>query len=184
MDVELDGWPRADLFRIAKDRYLVHCAEDDDPISELMTATQVRALLESAGYHEIPIEVEWDERGVQFEPKTERAIEAVASNPVAVEPAPASKAAKRTRKRQRRKLLSEKELTPIQIETYQIWAECKGNVSETARILRKDRKTVQETLDAAKTKLGRNATKHITKHLSADRRGQADVAADDDRRLA
>jgi hypothetical protein len=71
-------------------------------------------------------------------------------------------------------------VTPKQTEAVQIVGECQGNLAAAARKLGIDRKTLKERYDAACKKLGIAATKHRTRALPKDRRGQEDVAAGDD----
>jgi hypothetical protein len=75
-------------------------------------------------------------------------------------------------------------LTPRQTEVAQIMGECRGNVAEAARRLRRDRKTIEGTYRAAMGKLGKTAylSKDKTRLLTRDRRGQYDVAEEDDKR--
>jgi len=87
------------------------------------------------------------------------------------------------RKRRRRKTESKtRALTAIQAEVVHIVGECKGNISEAARRLGKNRKTVDESYKSAMKKLGKSAVKHQTKRLSSDRRGQENLSQEDDRR--
>lgn len=85
-------------------------------------------------------------------------------------------------RRRRRAGLVPKPLTAKQTETVQVVGECKGDLAEAARRLGIDRKTVKQHYDAASRKLGKIAVKHTTQPLRTDRRGQANVAQEDDRR--
>jgi hypothetical protein len=75
-----------------------------------------------------------------------------------------------------------KPLTPRQAEYVQTVSECQGNMAEAGRRLAVDRKTVAEGHKVALAKLGKKQMAHTTKLLKTDRRGQADIAAEDDRR--
>ena len=93
--------------------------------------------------------------------------------------APPSKAKSRKRSRT---LPKDRELTAKQVEAVQVFGECKGNKAAAARRLGIDRSSLAERLDRAWEKLGKRATKHATKAIPRDRRGQAHVSAEDDRR--
>jgi hypothetical protein len=69
-----------------------------------------------------------------------------------------------------------------QFEAFCAVFECEGNVSEAARRLGRDRKTVKQHYDAALAKLGAAAPKHKTVKLPTDRRGQSAVADGQDQR--
>lgn len=73
-------------------------------------------------------------------------------------------------------------LTPRQAEAVQIIGECKGDVSEAARRLKRDRSTVAQHYFAAMRKLGKAAVKHATRSFPRDRRGQVNIVEGDDRR--
>jgi predicted DNA-binding protein (UPF0251 family) len=75
-------------------------------------------------------------------------------------------------------------LTTNQVEAIQIVGECKGNVSQAAKRLRKDRKTVDEQYRAGLKKLGKSVvrSRDKTRLLPRDRRGQENLSEDDDRR--
>lgn len=75
-----------------------------------------------------------------------------------------------------------KPLTAKQAEAAQIVAECEGSISRAAKRLGKSPKTIRQHYQAGMKKLGKNAVKHATRRLSHDRRGQANIAEDDDRR--
>ncbi len=75
------------------------------------------------------------------------------------------------------------DLTARQVEVMQIVGEHKGNISEAARCMGLDRKTVSEHFNAACKKLGKKAmSKPRTRSLPQDNRGQANVSRD--RRLS
>jgi hypothetical protein len=91
--------------------------------------------------------------------------------------------APRPHRRRPRKLLSERPLTQAETRAVRAVSECSGNISAAARSLGKDQSTVNEQLKNAEKKLGRklwSSRKTKTKTLSVDKRGQADVAAQDD----
>ena len=104
--------------------------------------------------------------------------------PIAPPAAPSSggKAVKRTSSK-RRKPLVEPNLTAKQLEAMQIVGECKGDIAEAARRLGKDRSTIKQHYDAATAKLGKRPPKHSTEQHATDRRGQANLATDSDKRL-
>ena len=86
-------------------------------------------------------------------------------------------------KRRKRASSKPRQLTAKQLEAAQIVGECKGNFAEAARRLGKDRKTVKQSYDAAMKKLGKEAVAtHQTRWYPRDRRGQAYLTAEDDRR--
>jgi DNA-binding CsgD family transcriptional regulator len=85
-------------------------------------------------------------------------------------------------RRRKRRSLAIPQLTPKQLEACQTVAECNGDIAEAARRLGRDRKTIKQHLDAAQNKLGKSAVKHATQSLPNDRRGQANLSAEDDRR--
>lgn len=87
-------------------------------------------------------------------------------------------------KRQFRKRRSQKSrpLTPIQLEAIKVVGECEGNFTKAAKQLGKDRKTVQESYNAGLAKLAKVAPKHSTTAQPTDRRGQANLVEEDDRR--
>lgn len=87
------------------------------------------------------------------------------------------------RRKNRVKPATERPLSALQSETVQVVGECKGNYAEAAKRMGKDRKTVEECYKTAMKKLGRAIVKHKTKAMGTDRRGQADIGTDDDRRL-
>ena len=87
--------------------------------------------------------------------------------------------------RKRRRSLVGKPLTPKQREAVEVVGRCKGNISEAARVMQRDAKTVRQHYEAGMAKLGEAITKPKapkTRRLSHDRRGQADIAEGDDRR--
>jgi len=102
-----------------------------------------------------------------------------------VMPAAPSSGAKPVKRRQskRRKSSIESSLTGKQLEAMQIVGECKGDLAEAARRMGKDRSTIKQHYDAATAKLGKRPVKHSTKRHATDRRGQADIATDADKRL-
>jgi hypothetical protein len=74
-------------------------------------------------------------------------------------------------------------LTPKQRKALEVVGECKGNISEAARRLDRDRKTVKQHYEAGMRKLGQSGdidTKTVS--IKSDRRGQLDVTREDDRR--
>jgi len=75
-------------------------------------------------------------------------------------------------------------LTARQAEVAQIVGECKGNLSQAARRLGRDRKTVEEVFRAGMAKLGKTvvASRDKERLFARDRRGQDDVADIDDAR--
>lgn len=90
----------------------------------------------------------------------------------------ANKGGKRRRKRQSKP----NPPTDKEVEALYTVGECKGNIAEAARRLGKHRKTVQEQSQAALRKTGVRASmmKPKTESISSDRRGQADIAGNDD----
>jgi DNA-binding CsgD family transcriptional regulator len=97
------------------------------------------------------------------------------------EAASAGKPAAQRRKRKRQPVKG-KALTPRQAEVVHIVGECKGDFAAVGRRLGIDRKTVEQHYNAAMQKLGKAAVKHATQPLRSDRRGQADLTPEDDRR--
>jgi len=93
-----------------------------------------------------------------------------------------SKGAGKKKRRRRKRQTPDKvrPLTPRQVEVMQIVGECKGNLSQAARRMGLDRKTVEQHWDAASKKLGKQAMKVYTGHLPKDRRGQESIAGQDD----
>ncbi len=86
-------------------------------------------------------------------------------------------------RRRRRSTQQPKKLTPKQTEALKLHGDCNGNIAEVARRIGKDRKTAEQHVNAAFTKLGQNVpTKAKTTSLKTDRRGQADIAKSDDHR--
>ncbi len=85
-------------------------------------------------------------------------------------------------RKRKRQAMKASPLTAKQTEAVQVVGECKGSFAEAGRRLGVDRKTVQQHYQAAMKKLGKSAVKHATQSLPSDRRGQADLSADDDRR--
>ncbi len=73
-------------------------------------------------------------------------------------------------------------LTAKQLEAVQIVGECRGNIAEAAKRLGKARKTVEQHYKTGMEKLGASAPRHGTQRLPADRRGQENLCAADDRR--
>jgi predicted DNA-binding protein (UPF0251 family) len=73
-------------------------------------------------------------------------------------------------------------LTMRQAETVQIVGECNGDIAEAARRMGRDRKTVNEHYERAMQKMGKTVVQPKTTGLRRDRRGQEDIANDDDRR--
>ena len=87
------------------------------------------------------------------------------------------------KKRRRRSTLQPKQLTAKQTEAIKLHGDCQGNIAEVARRMGKDRKTAEQHVKTAFTKLGKSVpTKAKTTALKTDRRGQADVAKSDDHR--
>lgn len=73
----------------------------------------------------------------------------------------------------------DRRLTVKQTEVMHVVGECKGNVSEAARQLGRDRKTVKQQYVAACKKLGATSGERAkVKSLPHDRRGQVDLTAD------
>jgi hypothetical protein len=93
---------------------------------------------------------------------------------------PSTSTPKRTKKKRRSRQPAK--LTGKQLEACQIVGECKGNISKAAKQLGKDPKTVREHYEIGMAKLGKTAIKHETKSLPSDKRGQANIANDDDHR--
>ena len=100
-------------------------------------------------------------------------------------PAAPSSGAKPVKRRfpKHRKSSTESNLTAKQLEAMQIVGECKGDIAEAARRLGKDRSTIKQHYDAATAKLGKRPVKHSTEQHATDRRGQANIATDADKRL-
>lgn len=73
-------------------------------------------------------------------------------------------------------------LTERQLDALHIVGECKGNIAEAARRLRKDRTTVRQHYRVAMRKLGRRAQEYQTQRLPMDRRGQLHASKADDLR--
>jgi DNA-binding CsgD family transcriptional regulator len=95
-----------------------------------------------------------------------------------------SKARAEGKPRRRRKVDPKpRPLTDKQTEAVHMVGECKGNVTEAANRLGRDRKTVEQHYKAAMKKLGKSQSEHLTIQSRADRRGQATIATGDDRRL-
>ena len=93
------------------------------------------------------------------------------------------------RRKPKRKRASDKPRKPRpptlrQLEVIQIVGECIGNLSAAARKLGRDRKTIEGSYRAGMMKLGKTVynSKDKTRLLARDRRGQATVSEDDDRR--
>lgn len=103
---------------------------------------------------------------------------------VTTPPAAPSSGAKPVKRRfsKHRKSLTESNLTDKQMEAVHIVGECKGNIAEAARRLGKDYSTIKQHYDAATAKLGKRAVKHSTEQHATDRRGQANIATDSDKR--
>ncbi|MGE0607684.1 MAG: hypothetical protein AB7O62_11380 [Pirellulales bacterium] len=76
-----------------------------------------------------------------------------------------------------------KPLTKLQLEAFQAVQDCEGSIAKAARQLGRDRKTVDQHFTEANRKLGKAiVAKPTTTQLRDDRRGQADVCKDDDKR--
>lgn len=86
------------------------------------------------------------------------------------------------RRKRKRQPVKGKALTPRQAEVVHIVGECKGDLAAAGRQLGIDRKTVEQHYRAAMQKLGKATVRHATQTIRSDRRGQADVTAEDDRR--
>ena len=76
--------------------------------------------------------------------------------------------------------------TTLQAEALRAMTDSGGNMAEAARRMNLERSTVRQHYRAALAKLGMTMAEHLRKvkreNLRHDRRGQADVAAEDDRR--
>lgn len=87
------------------------------------------------------------------------------------------------KKRRRRSTLQTKPLTLKQIEALKHHGDCAGKIAEIARRMDVTRKTAEQHVKAAFTKLGKSVpTKPKTTSLKTDRRGQVDVSRSDDHR--
>ncbi len=75
-------------------------------------------------------------------------------------------------------------LTARQTEAMQLHGECEGNIAEVARRMGVVRKTAEQHVNAAFTKLGKSVpkTKARTSSLTTDKRGQTTVAEGDQKR--
>ena len=104
----------------------------------------------------------------------------------AIEPTvarPAPPVAKTPTMRKRRRETVKRPLTERQVESQRLFGECNGNLAEIARRMGLSVKTVRQHLDAGNRKLGRALiTEATTRAMRHDRRGQADLTAEDDRR--
>lgn len=88
-----------------------------------------------------------------------------------------------TRKRRRKGLSITRPLTLRQTEAMKLHGECEGSIAEIARRMGVTRKTAEQHVQAAFTKLGKSVpTKAKTTAIKTDRRGQADITNDDDHR--
>jgi hypothetical protein len=86
----------------------------------------------------------------------------------------------RKRKSRKRQSAKPRPVTPAQAEAVQIVGECKGNMSEAARRLGKDPKTVRQNYRAGLRNVGMSAAvlnqKPKTQNLPHDRRGQVIIS--------
>lgn len=98
---------------------------------------------------------------------------------------PAGKAKRKRRPSDKRAALTEKQSLVMQIV-----GEYEGNITKAAKKLNRDGSTVKQHYEAALKKLGRagvkilgrNVAKHTTGPLANDRRGQPNIAENDDKR--
>jgi hypothetical protein len=90
-------------------------------------------------------------------------------------------ATKQARRASRKRRPAVKQMTPTQALTFQMVAECEGNIAKAARLLGKDRKTVAQSYEEGLAKVGRGTAKAATKRLSRDKRGQVEVKRTDRR---
>ena len=87
------------------------------------------------------------------------------------------------KRRRRKPNQTPKKLTTRQTEAMTLYGECQSNIAEIARRMGVDRKTAQQHVEAAFTKIGKSVpTKAKTTSLKNDLRGQVDVAKSDDHR--
>lgn len=86
-------------------------------------------------------------------------------------------------RRRRRQNPQPKPLTPRQTEAMKHHGDCQGKIAEIARRMGVARKTAEQHVKAAFTKLGQSVPKKVkTTSHKKDRRGQENVAASDDHR--
>ena len=90
---------------------------------------------------------------------------------------------KKTANKRRRLRRKPSSLTPKQTEAFAIVQECKGNIAEAARRLGLDYSTVKQHYDVACEKAGYKAAKPKTTRLRHDKRGQVNIAKEDDLHL-
>jgi predicted DNA-binding protein (UPF0251 family) len=73
-------------------------------------------------------------------------------------------------------------LTPKQTEAIHVVGECKGNIAKAAKQLGRSRKTVKQNYEAGMRKIAATGVKPKTIPIALDRRGQANISPEDDRR--
>jgi predicted DNA-binding protein (UPF0251 family) len=88
---------------------------------------------------------------------------------------------KPSRNRQRRKA-TDRPMTAKEVEAVKTVGECNGNFAEAGRRLGKNRKTVKQLHDSGLKKAGTKNIRHKTEQIRHDKRGQANLANDSDRR--